>query len=186
MNSTISFAPVKTEHFHILVKWLNEPHVQRWFSRDKPRTITYQGVEKYLGPLILETNNNAVDCYIIQVNKDPIGFIQKSNARLYPREGYDISIANKHIGTITSLAALDLYIGEPSYLNKGYGTGAVIKFLEDYIKPNYNGCIVDPEIDNIASISCFEKAGFKVAMTLDLADNNSVNKAFMIYNSAIK
>ena len=42
------------------------------------------------------------------------------------------------------------------------------------VQPNYNGCIVDPDVTNSASIRCFEKAGFSKIIQIDQAIGRSL------------
>ena len=56
-----------------------------------------------------------------------------------------------------SLAAIDFFIGDINYLGQGLGA----KILEDFNYQGYSNILVAPDINNIAAIKTYEKAGFK-------------------------
>jgi len=57
---------------------------------------------------------------------------------------------------------MDLFIGEPAFVNRGVGTAVIREFLDQVVfaDPTVTTCVVDPEVANTASIRAFEKAGF--------------------------
>lgn len=65
-----------------------------------------------------------------------------------------------------SLAALDWFIGEPDYLQKGIGSKALLKALAQFAAPQYTHALVDPDINNIAVIKAYQKAGFKITKAI--------------------
>lgn len=178
MLSDIQFDPIKHEHISLLVSWLNTPHVRLWYSQGQDNPITYAGVAKKLEPRI--TGKEAVYGYIVHIDTIPVGYIQVYDARLFPRDGYNLTDIPE-IKTIDRLAAIDFYIGNPAYIGKGYGTRIVKEFLEQYVKPYYNACLVDPDIRNSASIRCFEKAGFNKTRELK-SDHQHVIIMLLVFN----
>lgn len=94
--------------------------------------------------------------YIIGVDAVPAGYIQLYNAHDFLREDND-SLAELS----DSLAALDIFIGEKEFLGKGLGSRILTQFLEEYVDPHYDACLVDPDTANIGAIRAYEKAGFK-------------------------
>ncbi len=65
----------------------------------------------------------------------------------------------------SKLAAIDFFLGEAEYLNKGIGLLALKNFLENFIDKQYTHVLVDPDRKNIAAIKTYEKAGFKIIKT---------------------
>ena len=63
--------------------------------------------------------------------------------------------------------AMDQFIGEPEYWNKGIGT-SFLKLMADYLKENESAeCILlDPHQSNLRAIRAYEKAGFKIVKSL--------------------
>ena len=52
------------------------------------------------------------------------------------------------------------------YLGKGLASLILKQFLEGYIDPSYDTCLVDPDTANIRAMRAYEKAGFKVVKTV--------------------
>lgn len=56
-----------------------------------------------------------------------------------------------------SLAAIDFFIGNTVYIGKGLG----VEILKAFDYQGYKNILVDPDVNNIAAIKTYEKAGFK-------------------------
>lgn len=152
----ITFEPLRESHFQLMLKWLESPHVKKWWDQD----ITYSidlVKEKYGSYVQGYKNeggiNKPVYAYIIKVEQVPIGYIQIYNA-------YDFSRDNKLSDLPENLGAFDIFIGEEEYLGKNIGSLAISKFFSLQGK-NYSHIFVDPACDNIAAIKSYEKAGFR-------------------------
>ncbi|HUX79088.1 MAG TPA: GNAT family N-acetyltransferase [Alphaproteobacteria bacterium] len=158
-SRSIHFIPLKTTHFPLLLKWINTDHVSRWWRDNRPWSLediiqkysTYCEGYKETGEL-----KKPIHAFLIQIDSQPIGFIQYYNAHDFPREGGKLppDLPKK-------LAALDLFIGEAEFIGKGLSTIILSTFLNDYIKPLFNACFVDPDRDNKLAIRAYEKAGFQ-------------------------
>lgn len=72
------------------------------------------------------------------------------------------------------MAAIDFFIGEPSYLGKGYGALLISQFIKEIISHKYDACIADPDVKNIGSIKSLERAGFKKLKEILLPDGHSL------------
>ena len=72
----------------------------------------------------------------------------------YPDEGYIVF-------------AMDQFIGEPEYWNKGIGTSLLI-LMADYLKGQKaaDRILLDPHKNNPRAIRAYEKAGFKIVRSL--------------------
>lgn len=157
----ITFHPLQASHFPLLVTWLNEPHVQRWWPHHEPWTLKTVS-EKYTtythGYKMVDGIHRPIHACIITCDEQPIGYIQYYNAYDFPRDdGY--LPANTFP---PKLAALDFFIGNPAYLGKGLGALVLTAFLEEYIWKSFDACFVDPETDNSAALKTYQKAGFIV------------------------
>jgi aminoglycoside 6'-N-acetyltransferase len=132
----INFEPLRREHFALLLKWLNSPEVQEFW--DKGTVWTQKSVEeKYCsyveGYKLVDGTEKPINAFIIQLDGKPIGYIQ-----YYPIE----------YNRIPSLkvAGLDIFLGEDRGM--GIGPAAIENFLQAFIAPTYDGCLVDPDMAN--------------------------------------
>ncbi len=164
LRGEVSFKPLAPEHFFILQEWMNTPHVNnRWGEN---RYWTVEEIEaKYQsyvdGYKIIEGKQKQIKGFIIYCSLQAIGYIQYYNVFDFPREGY--SLENMPV----SMAALDIFIGAPQYLNKGIGTATLKLFLTQYVWPYFENCFVDVDIDNLQAIHAYQNAGFKIVKQLN-------------------
>ena len=156
----ISFVKLQAQYFPLLLKWLDEPFISKWWDRDVEWNIGL--IEKKYTPYTKgykESNGirKPIHAFIIQVDDVPIGYIQYYNKYDFPPEK-NFSLDKMP----ASLAAIDFYIGEKDYIGKGIGAKLLGKFLMGYVFKKFNACFVDPASSNNAAIHTYRKVGFKV------------------------
>ncbi|MGQ3888540.1 GNAT family N-acetyltransferase [Legionella sp. CNM-1927-20] len=153
----ISFRALKNYDFPLLLKWLQTPHVRTWWDSDIHWNLALIE-EKYAtyvnGYKEINNHQEPLYAYIIEFNHQDIGYIQYYNAHRFIKDNYLAKLP-------TSLAAIDMYIGEPSALNKGLGSQALSLFIEEFIFPKFEAVLVTPDLKNQQAIACYRKAGFK-------------------------
>lgn len=169
----ITFTPLTPTHFPLLLKWLLTPHVRMWWDWNvswTPELIKqkYINYTKGYKRLILQDQiiEKPIHAYIIHHNKIPIGYIQHYNKHDFPPEqGYEVTRLPD------DCAAIDWYIGELEYINKGIGSKSLELFLKLYVFPHFENVFVDPDTANIGAIKAYENVGFKV---LDVAKKDNI------------
>ena len=155
----IIFTPLNKQHFGLLLKWLQTPHVKEWWNKDVNWTpqLIEEKYSTYVEGYKQEGNTpKPIFAFIISVDEKPVGYIQMYNAYDFPRED-GISLE----GLPNSLAAIDYFIGDPQSLGKGIGSHTLKLFLHEHVFPAYKACFVDPDRVNTAAIRAYEKAGFR-------------------------
>ena len=155
----INFTPLNESHFSLLLKWLETPHVKKWW--DENINFTKQMIhDKYisytLGYKIDKGYKKPIYPFIINVGCEPVGYIQYYNFYDFPRD-YDIILQSLP----NSLAALDLFIGESSYTGQGLGVKILALFTTNYVFEKFDNCFVDPENSNYSAITTYERASFE-------------------------
>lgn len=148
----ITFTPLAESHFPLLLKWLEAPHVKKWWDQDVIYTMDLVR-EKYCNRIQYEEGNQPIHCFIINFNNVPTGYIQIYNAYDFPR-------SKPLSGLPEDLGAFDMFIGEKDCLKQGIGSHAIKQFLKEH-RNSYTHIFADPDSANIAAIKCYEKAGFK-------------------------
>jgi aminoglycoside 6'-N-acetyltransferase len=165
---TIVFLPLAEAHFPLLLKWLEMPHVKEWWDKDGKWTeeLIREKYGSYVNgfkrlELADKVIKKPIHAYIITSDNDPIGYIQYYDAYDFSREqGYIL----KELPS--SLASIDLFIGEKEYIGKGYGPKIMDKFIQDYIFKDFDAVFVDPDLRNKGAIKAYEKSGFNIAREL--------------------
>ncbi|MGD0465923.1 MAG: GNAT family N-acetyltransferase [Gammaproteobacteria bacterium] len=153
----ITFKSLQKSHFPLLLKWLKTPHIKAWWDPGLKWTkkLIQEKYGNYVYGYKLENNiPKKIHAFIIEIDKQPIGYIQ-----VYDAYDFHRSVPLKNLPK--SLAAFDIFIGQKEYLNKGIGSKVIKLFLESFCKSKYKYIFVDPDHNNIAAIKAYEKAGFK-------------------------
>jgi RimJ/RimL family protein N-acetyltransferase len=145
----VAFRPLTAEDLRLLHEWLQRDHVKRWWS---DRESYEEVVEHYLPSI---DGREATDLYFIVLDKRPIGFIQNYKVSAYPDYGKLVQVEE-------GVAGVDLFIAEAELVGRGLGTEALKTFVAEIVfaDPGIHACIADPDVDNVASLRAFEKAGF--------------------------
>lgn len=169
----ITFEPLKQSDFPILLKWLTQPYVKKWW--DPEMNWTSERVAQKYSPYVqgfkLEKGKmKKIQAYIICSKDKPIGYIQFYNA-------YDFERSIPLEGLPGSLGAFDVYIGEQEALGKGLGTKALLLFLNSCGRGTYEYILADPDAQNKAAIKAYENAGFK-----KITDSIDSGESWMILN----
>ena len=98
--------------------------------------------------------------FIILDEGKPIGYIQYCDLYAYRNICTDLKgvFTNEDEGSY----CIDLFIGEEEYLGKGYGSIIVQRFCDMlFLKVGVKRILIDPWVENIRAIRCYEKAGFQ-------------------------
>lgn len=144
----IAFREMKESDIPTLIRWIREPHViDVW---DSAQGISDEIVyDKYIKRL----ENQEIETYIILYNKKPIGLIQT-----YLVDNY----LDFYIGP-NQAKGIDMYIGNPDFVNKGIGTSMLVEFIKLYVfhQESIEFACIDPEIANERAIHVYEKVGFE-------------------------
>ncbi len=132
------------EDYIAMRNWFLEPELQRWVwcdEKGEPPVPLERIIEKY-GSRV--KNPTDVFPYFILRDSEPIGFIQY------------------YIQDETTIG-LDMWIGILKERNSGYGTEALKQMVELIHKkhPYIKELFIDPEMENIRAVKCYQKAGFK-------------------------
>ena len=169
---SFTFTPLAESHFQLLLKWLETPHVKKWWDQDV--TYTMDLVREKYGSRIqslqaiseaIQDNDtgspqslsllrdDVVQGFIIHHKQNPVGYLQIYNAYDFPRSKPLSDLPEK-------LGAFDIFIGEEAALQQGLGSKAILEFLKLHGNP-YTHIFADPDSNNVAAIKAYEKAGFK-------------------------
>lgn len=156
----ISFHPLLKEHLPLIHDWFNQPHVQTFYSL---RKWTFQEVQDKFKPYLCP--QSPIAAFMIYCQEHPMGYIQKYAIHTYPWPDQDLDSS-----IVEKAAGIDLFIGDPSFLNQGIGKKIIPHFLTEHIWPYNEFCLVDPHCNNTRSIHFFELCGFekhKIIATTD-------------------
>ena len=160
-SNHISFRRIQMDDLPLLQSWLNESHVHEWYDKDEKQTFTH--VSKEYTPKI--TGEEPTKGYIVLYKNQPVAYIQSYRAGAWPE-------FSQRTGYGASDAGIDLFVGDPNLIGKGFGTMMITKFLQEIIftDPTIKKCFIDPEPNNKRAIRAYEKAGFTYVKTVQMPD----------------
>lgn len=152
----ISFRPLNESHFPLLLKWLETPHVKKWWDSDIDWTmelIQNKYLEYTKGRKLEYGTYKKICAYIIYLKDRPTGYIQAYNP--YEYQGF-----SRLKNLPSNLVALDFYIADPYLIYSDLGTKFLSLFFEDVLH-SYPNFFVSCAINNTSAIRCLEKTGFQ-------------------------
>lgn len=160
MKNKFTFKSLSVADVPLMYQWFNLPHVQKFYSL---RQWTEDQVLEKLKPYI--TGDKPVSGFIVLMNEKPIGYVQQYKISDYPWPNQNFSQA-----IIDNAAGMDLFIGDEKACGKGIGSQIINEFIKRKIWLQFQYCIVDPDIRNIAAIKCYEKLNFQSHTVIDSED----------------
>lgn len=145
-SSPLSLRSISIHDFSIIREWLKQPHVKDVWE-DSQFEESY---EEY----VFRSSNGAVEQFIIEWNKTPIGYFQFYWAARVGDgwwEGYD-----------PRTVGIDFYLGDKEFLGKGIGY-KLLEFVKGRLFENANidRIIADPSPRNERIVHLLAKAGFR-------------------------
>src|SRR5262245_3711648 len=156
---SIAFRPLERTDLPLVSRWLAEPHVVDWWGEEPE----IEAVEAKYSPRIAGTV--PIEVFIAMVEGRDAGLIQRYRLADFPE--WDELI------DVPAAAAIDYLIGEPDLTGKGLGSAMIRAFVplifERY--PDVRTGVAAPQQDNVASWRAAEKAGFTLAWSGMLEDD---------------
>lgn len=142
----ITFKPLAQPHLDLLCKWMDKPHVKKWWNDG---LSCLQIKEKYQQRI----GSATILPFIVYLNERPIGFIQ-----YYFADKIDDA---KWLHERTGVVGIDQFIGEEGLINQGLGTQMIKSFIEKLaVNASIKKIITEVDPLNLRAKRCYEKAGF--------------------------
>jgi aminoglycoside 6'-N-acetyltransferase len=137
------------DDYSLLARWLTDERVLAFYEgRDNPFPV--ERVQAKYAPRVLA--EEGITACILEYENWPVGYLQ---FYLAERSEYQFDGQGK-------VYALDLFIGEPDYWGKGFGTQFLILLLRYlFEQKGADWVILDPHFENQRAIRSYEKAGFR-------------------------
>lgn len=161
MQTSVSFRPLGRSDFPLLQEWLSTAHVAAWWHEP----LDFASVDAKYGPRVDGAEPTHV--FVIECGGRPVGWIQWYLWSDYPGHA-------RQLGAGLAAAGIDIAIGELAVTGMGLGPVAISEFLKQIVfaDPTVRAVIADPEEANLRSLRAFEKAGFILTNTVQLAGEN--------------
>lgn len=135
----------------LLERWNKEPHVISATTDDQTADVAFEGTSMAEE---LASQDESSQYYIAELDGRPFGAMQMIDPH---RE------RSHYWGEISpALRALDIWIGEPDCLGKGYGeTMMRLAFRLCFDDPTVTAIVIDPLVSNVRAHKFHQRLGFK-------------------------
>jgi aminoglycoside 6'-N-acetyltransferase len=150
ISPTVDFRPLAEADFPILAQWLAEPHVRAFYQKS-PATLEQVALE--YGPAVRQEEPTI--CSLAAHRGVPLGYLQSYRNVDYPEWAV--------IGAIDGVS-IDLFIGDPAYLRRGYGRAALRGYVDEVAFPFHASewrAHIGHELTNHAALRCSQAVGFR-------------------------
>jgi aminoglycoside 6'-N-acetyltransferase len=146
---TITFRPLDMSDMPRLALWLMAPHVRAFYQ---PAPITLEEVVAEYAPMIGERTPTI--CHIASA-REPFAYVQSYRNRAYP-DWAELIEAQDGI-------SLDLFIGDPAFLHRGFGRALIGAYLQQIAVPHFareTRAYIAHACANTKALRCSRAAGF--------------------------
>lgn len=141
---SLMFEEVAEKHLPLLSSWLNSSLLKGIYDKGSSSWTDFQA--KY------STLQSAIKRFVVYDKETPFGYIQR----------YDVHSAHEYAKYARSegrTVGIDLFIGEESFLKKGYGFSMLQQFVT-LLGAEVERILVDPKEENKEALRLFERYGF--------------------------
>jgi aminoglycoside 6'-N-acetyltransferase len=142
--------------YELMAKWLTDPRVLEFYEgRDNPFPLA-RIVNEYSTSVLY--SQGVTPCFLISKG-GPIGYLQFCPVA----SGEDLlSYGLEATDAASNIFGLDQFIGEPEYWDRGIGTRAIrLMLVYLFHSKQAAAAVVDPHVENLRAIHCYEKCGFR-------------------------
>ena len=138
---TYAFRPVTADDLPMLERWLNAPHVRRWWGEPAKEVA---GIED-------DFDDPAMESFIVFHAGMPFAYLQS-----YRIAADDFSFGDRPERTV----GIDQFIGPADMVGIGHGPAMIDAFAARVFNEGVERIVLDPHPDNAHAIRAYEKAGF--------------------------
>lgn len=139
------------EDADLLARWDREPHVIACATDDPGAETAFAGA---VWAEEIASSSDLSFYLIAEAEGRPIGAMQVIDPHAEPTHYWGEIEPN--------LRALDIWIGEPDFLNKGYGTAMMVQAIEScFAAPDVTAIVIDPLNSNTDAHRFYRRLGFR-------------------------
>lgn len=153
----LGFRQMAAADFPMMTAWLAMSHVRAFYQ---PEPISLDEVCQKYGPRLAE--GWPTRCHIAESRGQPFAYLQCYRNAEWPEWA-------ALVGDLTGLS-IDLYIGEPAFLGRGYGRAMLAAYVRDVAFASWPGeerCYIAHAVANERALACSFAVGFRELREFD-------------------
>jgi aminoglycoside 6'-N-acetyltransferase len=156
----IELRPMTEAELPLVRRWLQQPHVARWWLADQ---TAEQQMQEYVDRLAGRGDTGTTVLIVVERGHGPVGWCEWYRWNDYPDEARELDANPGEVG-------LDYALGDEGATGRGLGT-QMIAVLVKHVREHHPGCgiVVEPEAANTASRRVLEHNGFELIDVRPLA-----------------
>jgi aminoglycoside 6'-N-acetyltransferase len=150
-----------------MTAWLAQPHVKAFYQ---PNPISLAEVCDRYGPRLAD--DWPTRCHIAESRGRPFAYLQSYRIADWPEWAAQIDVFQG--------LSVDLYIGEPAFLGRGYGQAMLAAYVRDVAFPAWpdeRRCYIAHAVANSRALACSRAVGFQ---ELGLFDEDGVTMRLLV------
>jgi len=151
MKKSFVFALAKPIDRSMIESWVKRPHISEWLHGEGLKNTLSSLNQFYEG-------SSEFQHWIAYDNDIPFGYLLTSEV-----DHNDDSLSSIEF-TGGKAITLDVFICEPDYIGKGFGTTMIREFLKTHFL-DVSDVLIDPEVTNSRAVHVYKKTGFRVIET---------------------
>jgi RimJ/RimL family protein N-acetyltransferase len=146
----VEFRPVAPADFPMMWRWRMKPHVRAFYQRTE---ISLEELALRLGPRV--RGEVPTICHLALHRGEPFGYLQCYRNADWP-EWVELTGVRDGI-------SIDLHIGKPSFLHRGFGRSMLLRYLRDVAFESFDveSAYIAHATDNLAALGCSRAVGFE-------------------------
>jgi aminoglycoside 6'-N-acetyltransferase len=147
----IDFRPLLESDFSMLAAWLVREHVRKFYQKT---SVTLADVAVEYGPAV--RGEEPSHCHLALHQCTPFCYLQCYRNAAYPEWARTIDV--------TDGVSVDLFIGDPSFLHRGFGRAALAEYLSQFVFRHYADervAYIAHEPGNASALRCSQAVGFR-------------------------
>jgi aminoglycoside 6'-N-acetyltransferase len=172
----ITWRPLGEPDFPLLGRWLEQPHVARWWYHE----TTPEAVDRDFGPAV--RGEEPSEELLALLDGRPFGLAQRYRLADFPEYVAELAAV---LGDVPDGAmSIDYLIGDPDLVGRGLGPRMIRALLPETwaAHPGASSVIVPVAAANRASWRALEKAGLRRIAEGELEPDNPIDdRAHLIY-----
>ncbi|WP_436775057.1 GNAT family N-acetyltransferase [Yinghuangia sp. YIM S09857] len=175
LSTGITWRRVVEADFPLLKRWLERPHVARWWNHE----TTPEAVARDFGPAA--RGEEPSQDLLVFLDGEPVALVQRCRFADY---AHDFAELADQVDVPRPAATIDYLIGEPGHAGQGLGPRVIAAIVDatwtDY--PEVAAIVVPVHAGNRRSWRALEKAGFRRLAEASLEPDNPIDdRAHVVY-----